>query len=303
MADEKLSQLRQLCGGAGGEVDKQLRKGGEDGLDDATLKRWLVARKGDVKEAAKDLQAHAAWRAAYVPGGIIRAEEVADDIAHNKAFVPGFDRAGRPFTIVVVSRHQVKDAEASKRYIAYALDCLIRLGSTRPGWDGKTSGIFDLRGLKASNCDFATLRNVFDLLQHHYPERLHTLWLYNAPYIFYGLYKMVYPFIDPVTREKVKFIYEKDAEAEFLAAFDPSVLPPEICSKGTGRWVTVQEQYDRLLKDGAAAAGGAQQQQQQPEASAMAAANGAASAAATQLQELQAEAPGEVGLRPIEVVA
>ncbi len=26
-------------------------------------------------------------------------------------------------------------------------------------------------GLKAANCDLATLRNVFDLLQHHYPER------------------------------------------------------------------------------------------------------------------------------------
>ncbi len=26
-------------------------------------------------------------------------------------------------------------------------------------------------GLKAANCDLATLRNVFDLLQNHYPER------------------------------------------------------------------------------------------------------------------------------------
>lgn len=66
----KLEELRQLCGPV---VDNQLRAGGEDGLTDATLKRWLTARKGDVKLAAKDLRAHAAWRAAYVPNGRISA--------------------------------------------------------------------------------------------------------------------------------------------------------------------------------------------------------------------------------------
>ncbi len=31
------------------------------------------------------------------------------------------------------------------------------------------------------------------------------------------------PFIDPVTREKVKFVYEKDGQAELMAAFDMEV--------------------------------------------------------------------------------
>ncbi|EFJ50462.1 hypothetical protein VOLCADRAFT_116852 [Volvox carteri f. nagariensis] len=291
--DVKLEELRRLCGL---EVDEQLRAGGEGGLTTETLRRWLIARKGNVKEAAKDLRAHAAWRVGFVPKGRVVTEEVQDDINQNKAFLPGFDKSGRPFCIVVVSRHQIKDAEASKRFIAYSLDCATLLGSNKPDWDGKLNGIFDLRGLKPSNCDLATLRNVFDLLQHHYPERakqrsrlvmiflamavvvvvewnspdvdipvveqlpgnagvgLHTLWLLNAPYIFYGIYKLVYPFIDPVTREKVRFVYGKEADAELLAAFDPEVLPAEICSRGTGRWVSVQEQYERLLK---------QQQQQQ----------------------------------------
>lgn len=56
----------------GSDVDAQLKKGGEyKGLDDSTLLRWLRARKGDTKIAARDLQAHAQWRAAYVPNGRI----------------------------------------------------------------------------------------------------------------------------------------------------------------------------------------------------------------------------------------
>ncbi len=48
--------------------------------------------------------------------------------------------------MVVVRRHIMKDAEASKRFIAYSLDCATLMGEQTPGWDGKYSGVFDLRG-------------------------------------------------------------------------------------------------------------------------------------------------------------
>ncbi|GFR53266.1 hypothetical protein Agub_g16048 [Astrephomene gubernaculifera] len=195
----KLEELRRICGD---EVDAQLRKGGEWGLDEATLRRWLVARKGDVKEAARDLRAHAAWRAEYVPNGCISEEDVRDDLEQDKGFLPGYDKEGRPVCVVIVSRHQAKDAEATKRFITFALDCAAAMGAKTPGWDGKMSGIFDLRGLKSSNLDITTMRNVFDLLQNHYPERLHKMWIYCAPVIFYGAWKLVLPFIDPVTPPK-----------------------------------------------------------------------------------------------------
>lgn len=66
--EAEIEQLRHACGP---EVDAQLRQGGEEGLTDATLRRWLVARKWNVEKAASALKAHAAWRAAYVPDGCI----------------------------------------------------------------------------------------------------------------------------------------------------------------------------------------------------------------------------------------
>ncbi|KAG2496602.1 hypothetical protein HYH03_005424 [Edaphochlamys debaryana] len=258
---EQIAELRRMLGGSDGEVARQLLKGGEWGLDDATCRRWILARKGNLHDAARDLTAHAAWRAAFVPKGRIHEDEITDDLAQNKSFLPGYCKDGRPLCIVVVNRHKMNDAESSKRCIAYALDCAVLMGQRGPlgaAWDGKMSGIFDLRGLKMSNCDFATLRNVFDLLQHHYPERLEQLWLYCAPTIFFALWKLVYPFIDPVTREKVKFVYEKDAERDFKQGFDLDVLPKEILSCGTGRWVTLEQRYSQLLADVAAEAQQAQ---------------------------------------------
>ena len=35
------------------------------------------------------------------------------------------------------------------------------------------------------------LQAVFELLQSHYPERLHALWFLNAPFIFWGVWRLV----------------------------------------------------------------------------------------------------------------
>ena len=46
-------------------------------------------------------------------------------------------------------------------------------------------------GLRTRNLDVKALQAVFELLQAHYPERLHALWFLNAPFIFWGVWRMV----------------------------------------------------------------------------------------------------------------
>lgn len=43
-------------------------------------------------------------------------------------------------------------------------------------------------------------------LQAYYPERLGMLFIIHVPKVFWGGWKLVYPFIDKVTREKVIYI-------------------------------------------------------------------------------------------------
>lgn len=56
------------------------------------------------------------------------------------------------------------------------------------------------------NMDVGALTSVFELLQQHYPERLSQLWFLNAPWIFWGLWKVVKPFIHEATRQKIVFL-------------------------------------------------------------------------------------------------
>lgn len=53
--------------------------------------------------------------------------------------------------------------------------------------------------------------------------RLYKMYMFCPPMIFYGLWKMVSPFIDPVTREKVVFVLEKDAAGAFTKDIDAQV--------------------------------------------------------------------------------
>lgn len=44
------------------------------------------------------------------------------------------------------------------------------------------------------------------MLQQHFPESLSELWFLNAPFIFWGLWRVVKPFIQPGTRDKIRFL-------------------------------------------------------------------------------------------------
>ena len=47
--------------------------------------------------------------------------------------------------------------------------------------------------------------------------------MYDAPTMFWAVWQLVSPFIDPATKEKVTFVSSKSAIQEFQDAIDPSV--------------------------------------------------------------------------------
>ncbi len=46
-------------------------------------------------------------------------------------------------------------------------------------------------GLRTRNLDVKALQAIFELLQAHYPERLAALWFLNAPFLFWGIWRLV----------------------------------------------------------------------------------------------------------------
>lgn len=77
------------------------------------------------------------------------------------------------------------------------------------------------------NLDVKSLGKIFELLNSHYPERLAGLWFVNAPWIFWGAWRVVSPFVDPATRQKIRFASAAPGSAppELAKAVPPSVLP------------------------------------------------------------------------------
>lgn len=52
---------------------------------------------------------------------------------------------------------------------------------------------------------FSVGRTVLSILQDHYPERLGLALIINVPFLINAFYKLITPFIDPVSREKMRF--------------------------------------------------------------------------------------------------
>jgi len=62
-------------------------------------------------------------------------------------------------------------------------------------------------GSRVSDADSKeTSRATLNILQNHYPERLGVGILVNPPFYFNLLWMFISPFIDSVTRNKVKFV-------------------------------------------------------------------------------------------------
>ena len=58
-------------------------------------------------------------------------------------------------------------------------------------------------------------------LQGQFPERLSQLWFLNAPFIFWGLWRIVSPFIEAATREKIVFLSGAERAARLQEAIPP----------------------------------------------------------------------------------
>ena len=61
------------------------------------------------------------------------------------------------------------------------------------------------------------------VLQGQFPERLSQLWFLNAPFIFWGLWRIVSPFIEAATREKIVFLSGAERAARLQEAIPPEV--------------------------------------------------------------------------------
>ncbi|KAJ2463373.1 hypothetical protein EV174_006963, partial [Coemansia sp. RSA 2320] len=71
----------------------------------------------------------------------------------------------------------------------------------------KTTIIVDTSKYSLSQAvPLSTAREFLNILESHYPERLHKAFILSPPSYFVLFYHIVSPFIDPVTKAKIAFV-------------------------------------------------------------------------------------------------
>lgn len=98
---------------------------------------------------------------------------------------------------------------------------------------GKQVLVYDLKGMKikVNSKALTTFKRTLVVDEQFYPERLHKLVMINAPGFFTGIWKMIKPWLDPVTANKIQ-ILGTDYQTVLHDIVDPSQLPAEF--GGTG---------------------------------------------------------------------
>ena len=87
----------------------------EEEVDDWTLRRFLRARDMDIEKASNMYLKYRSWRRSFIPNGWVSEAEIATDLAHNKLFMQGHDRTGRPIVVVFGARHKQAKLDDFKR--------------------------------------------------------------------------------------------------------------------------------------------------------------------------------------------
>lgn len=192
--------------------------------DDETLRRFLHARDFNVEKASQFFLKYLKWKQRFVPLGYIPESEVSNELRKNKIFIQGLDKQRRPIGVILAARHNAfdRDLEEFKRLVVYGFD---KICASMPRGQEKFVILADLEGWGYRNVDIRAYLMALEIMQDCYPERLGKLFMIHVPYVFWAAWKIVYPFIDKVTKKKITFVEDKHLKSTLLNDIDENQLP------------------------------------------------------------------------------
>eukprot|EP01116_Phalansterium_solitarium_P004801 TRINITY_DN15952_c0_g1_i1.p1 TRINITY_DN15952_c0_g1~~TRINITY_DN15952_c0_g1_i1.p1 ORF type:complete len:314 (+),score=87.71 TRINITY_DN15952_c0_g1_i1:440-1381(+) len=208
LSKEQEAKLAEFRAKLQTEVDK-----GEPALreewgfcDDMILLKFLRARKFVIQDSFKMLVDTMRWRQSF-HGGVrsIRDHHVLRQLQRGVGYYRHEDKKGNPIYWVRVRVHDKndRDLDEMKTYIVHQME----LGRTlmKPPVEQSTI-VFDLSNVGVRNLDLVIARFIADMLQNNYPECLATGIIFGAPFVFWGFWQVLKPFLDPKTATKIVFV-------------------------------------------------------------------------------------------------
>ncbi|CAO1635353.1 unnamed protein product [Sympodiomycopsis kandeliae] len=225
---------------------------------DTGLLRFIRARKWDVPRAVAMFAGCMKWRLdngvedlVYQgdQGNSEKIEKFIEQHTSGKVYAYGASIAEHPVCYIHVRKHFTKGQppETMQKFIAFEIESF-RLMLVPP--NDKVVLFFDLNGFGLKNMDWSAILYIVKCLEAYFPESLHQLIIYKAPWIFSGIWKILGPMLDPVVRSKVVFMSGPD-ECKHLLPADRLVeeLGGDVKFDYNERFVHPSEDENDIQKD------------------------------------------------------
>ncbi|KAK2749469.1 hypothetical protein FQN57_006403 [Myotisia sp. PD_48] len=166
------------------------------------LLRYLRATKWNVTDAITRLQATLTWRREY---GIKKhtPEYISIENETGKQVILGYDIQGRPCLYLNPARQNTEHSDRQIEHLVFMLERVIDLMG--PSQESLALLVNFKETRSGQGATIGQGRQTLHILQNHYPERLGRALVINMPFLILGFFKLITPFIDPLTREKLKF--------------------------------------------------------------------------------------------------
>jgi len=220
--------------------NKLVELGYKERLDDATLLRFLRARKFDIEKAKEMYVNCEKWRQEYGTNTILEDFHYMEK-SKVAEFYPQYyhkiDKDGRPVyveqvgAVKVAEMYKITTEERMLRNLVWEYESFVRYRlpacSRKQGHLVEPScTIFDLKGISLSTASqvYSYIREASNVGQNYYPERMGKFYLINAPFGFSTVFSVIKRFLDPVTVEKIHVLGTK-YQSELLAQVPSECLP------------------------------------------------------------------------------
>lgn len=193
---------------------------------DADLLRFCRARQFDVDKASEMAINNIKWRASVKPWAIV-PENCPKALPSGVWRWAGYTKSGMPILHVDCENWKPTEyygVDEYIRYLAYILEgAVARMGEGTSRlcviyWIPSLS--MEMMGSRASECAKVLMK----VMQDQFPERLGVAFTCNAPALFSAMWKMVSPWIDPVTKAKFQIVPRGQSEETLLRYIDADVL-------------------------------------------------------------------------------
>ncbi|KAJ1769086.1 hypothetical protein IW140_002732 [Coemansia sp. RSA 1813] len=191
---------------------------------DVLLLRFLRARKWDVDAALGMLLTCLRWRLDEEIDWVVwvgESELNCKLVQRGIGAIHKTDRLGQPVLYIPVRLNdpQAQPPDHMLDYTVYLME-VSRLFLHTPV--EKVCLVFDTTDMALANMDWTFFKTFLHYLEHYYPECLGLVLIYNASWVFYSLWKIVRPLLDPVVASKVQFVTSAEELHKFIA---PANLP------------------------------------------------------------------------------